>query len=602
MNTEQIPSKTGQGEIKELSFEAWSLSADVLRSLEEMGYTKPTAVQQAVYRPAVDRKDIIVQSRTGTGKTAAFGIPIVEKIVRREPGLQVIVLAPTRELALQTARELQKLGKHLDIRTTSVYGGAPMGRQIDDLAAGAQIVSGTPGRVLDHLIRKTMVPSELRLLVLDEMDEMLSMGFAKEINAILERLPARRQTMCFSATVEDQVRQIAERHMKDPEFISLSSDAISPEEVTHYVYMVSGTDRTGDLIKILEVEDPENALIFCNQKAETERVAYQLQQAGFDADWLNGDLPQSERERVMGLTRQGKLRYLVATDVAARGIDISHLTHIINYTFPESATIYVHRTGRTGRAGKAGTAISLVSPHDLGELYYLRLEHKIFPVERSLPTKGEVKTRQEADRIELLNQAFAREPVGADLSLTRRLLTHPAVERIVSGLLQGFYGAQVGDTDEVAAAARRSRRPTPVATPGPGENERSNRERRRREHRPADGEQRKRRRERTAKMPEEAAGPDEAADERDEENRSAAELGGTLFLNLGRRDGLRIGEVSRMLRERCSLKRNEIGKIRIRDRYTLIDVPADRMDDIIAGLEGAELRDKPLAPERAKVS
>ncbi len=601
MNTEQIPLEAGRDEPEELTFEAWSLSDDVRRALEEMGYTKPTAVQQAVYQTAVDRKDIIVQSRTGTGKTAAFGIPIVEKIVRREPGLQVIVLAPTRELALQTARELQRLGKHLDIRTTSVYGGAPMGRQIDDLAAGAQIVSGTPGRVLDHLKRKTMDPSGLRLLVLDEMDEMLSMGFAKELNAILEQLPERRQTMCFSATVDDQMRQIAERHMKDPEFVSLSSDAISPEEVTHYVYMVSGTNRTGDLIKILEVEDPDNALIFCNQKAETERVAYELQQAGFNADWLNGDLPQSERERVMGLTRQGKLRYLVATDVAARGIDISHLTHIINYTFPESATSYVHRTGRTGRAGKAGTAVSLVSPHDLGELYYVRLEHKIFPIERSLPSSGEIKTRQEADRIELLSQAFDKEPTGTDLSLTRRLLTHPEAERIVNGLLQGFFGAQGGDADELAAAARRSRKPAPAPASGRSENEMPEGKRRRQEHRPAEAGQPRRRRERGPKTVEEA-GFDETTDERDEGNGNAENLGGTLFLNLGRKDGLRVGEVSRVLRERCSLKRNEIGKIRIRDRYTFVDVPGERLDDIITALEGTELRDKQLAPERAKVS
>jgi ATP-dependent RNA helicase DeaD len=600
MSTEQIRSEVEKTDIEESSFDSWPLSDEVRRALEEMGYTKPTPVQQAVFGAAVDRKDIIVQARTGTGKTAAFGIPIVEKIVRRAPGLQVIVLAPTRELALQTARELQRLGTHLDIRTASVYGGAPMGRQIDDLAAGAQIVSGTPGRVLDHLNRKTMDPTNLRLLVLDEMDEMLSMGFAKELNAILEQLPARRQTMCFSATVEEQVRQIAEKHMNDPEFISLSSDAISPEEVTHYMYMVSGTDRTGDLIKILEVEDPENALIFCNQKAETERVAHDLQQAGFNADWLNGDLPQSERERVMGLTREGKLRYLVATDVAARGIDISHLTHIINFTFPESTVVYVHRTGRTGRAGKAGTAISLVSPHELGELYYLRLEYKIFPVERSLPTKGEIKTRQEADRIELLGQAFTKEPNGTELSLTRRLLTHPGAERIVNGLLQGFFGAKSPEADEEAAAARRSRRPTPVVNPAGSEGDRKEGRRRRSERRP-ETDQPRRRRERAAKTLEEADFG-ESNNERVEEGETVTNLGGTLFLNLGKKDGLRVGEVSRLLRERCSLKRSEIGKIRIRDRYTFIDVPAERLDGIITALEGTQLREKQLSPERAKVS
>src|SRR5688500_560203 len=248
--------------------------------------------------------------------------------------------------------------------------------------------------------------------------------------------------MLFSATVDGEVQRIALRHMKTPEFITLSGDAVGAKGIAHFVYFVSGKGRTRDLIRVLEVEDPESAIIFCNMKSETEQVAQELQQAGFNADWLNGDLPQNEREKVMARTRSGGLRYLVATDVAARGIDISHLTHVVNYTFPESTEQYIHRTGRTGRAGKTGTAVSLISPQDLGGLYYLRLMYKIFPVERSIPTVGELKTRAEADRIALLAEAHLGATSLEDQSLARRLHSHPEAKRMVVGLLRGFFGTK----------------------------------------------------------------------------------------------------------------------------------------------------------------
>ena len=451
------------------TFDSLGLSPEVLRALTEVGYEHPTPVQHATYAPAVEGEDIIVQARTGTGKTAAFGIPLVDRIVSQDHGAQALVLAPTRELALQSARELSRLGQYRGVQTVAIYGGAPMGAQIRDLERGAQIVSGTPGRVLDHLRRGTLDADGLRILVLDEMDEMLSMGFAKELGAILELIPdeSQRQTMCFSATVDGAVRRHAMRYMRNPRLVSLSSDAVGAEQISHAVYMVSGTNRSGDLVQVLNVEDPETAIIFCNMRAETERVAADLKKAGFNADWLNGDLPQRERERIMARTREGKLRYLVATDVAARGIDVSHLTHVINYSFPESGATYVHRTGRTGRAGRTGAAISLVSPQELGRLYYLRLEYKITPIERSLPSAGENRTRQELDRLKLLEQSIERLPSGDELALARRLLTHPDAEAILGGLLRAFFGADETpeEVDARAAQARRDRRAAAVAPP-----------------------------------------------------------------------------------------------------------------------------------------
>jgi ATP-dependent RNA helicase DeaD len=643
MNDESTAIKPDAPESNPPTFEALGLSEAVSRALGEIGYAKPTSVQLATYPVVLERRDVIVQARTGTGKTAAFAIPIIDKIVRDEPYVQALILAPTRELSLQNARELQRIAKYKGTRISAIYGGVPMGKQLDELRQGTQVVSGTPGRILDHLRRESLDLSRIRVLVLDEMDEMLSMGFAKELNAILDLVPEKRQTLCFSATIDDSVQRLAERYMQNPEFLSLSSDAVGPEEVTHLVYRVSGRDRVRDLIQILEIEDPESAIVFCNQKTETERVAAELQQAGFDADWLNGDLSQQERERIMARTREGKLRFLIATDVAARGIDISHLTHIINYTFPEAAVAYVHRTGRTGRAGRTGIAISLVSPKELGGLYYLRLEYKIFPVERSLPTSGEIKTRKEADRIELLNQAFSEQPSAAELSLAKRLLTFPGAERILAGLMRGFFGSRGGvDVDEEAAAARRSRPAPPMPAPE-SESARGLRRTRRirggaapkratqpMEERPqlwqesaaldaatevvqaAEETEKLAEKTETARETQEAAirrrersgRPVEPIDETGEaelENEEPSEeLNGTLYLDQGKRDGLRIGEIAKLLREQCGLSRRQIGRIRVRDRYTLIAVPQNRLDEIVSKLKGIELHERKLAPERAK--
>ncbi len=432
-----------------------------------MGYTHPTPVQLAVFEPAAEGKSLVVQARTGTGKTAAFGLPIVDRIVRpATKAPQVLVLCPTRELALQVGREIEQLGQFRSIHVAAIYGGSSMTKQIEAIAAGAQVLTGTPGRVLDHLRQRTLDPSTIRLLVLDEADEMLSMGFARELNAILELLPKNRQGLFFSATLPPDIARLARTHLRDPEVITLSSDQVGALEIEHYVYVTRDGDKIGQLVRILEVEDPESAIIFCNTRDETQRVAEVLKTRGFDADWLNGDLPQNDRERVMSATREGKLRFLVATDVAARGIDISHLTHVINHDFPETAEQYVHRTGRTGRAGRTGTAIALVGPKDIGNLYILRLTFKIRPIEKQLPSAGELKTRSELDLVQLFVEAFAgRASHPDDISLARRLLTHRDGEAIVAGLLRDHLGARGGDAAAEASEARRARNPSPKPLP-----------------------------------------------------------------------------------------------------------------------------------------
>jgi len=559
----------------EPTFDVLPLAADVRRAIDSMGYSHPTPVQRAVYESASEGRSLVVQARTGTGKTTAFGLPIVDRIVRTSTkAVQALILCPTRELALQVSREIEQIARFRGTQVVAIYGGASMTRQIEGLQAGAQIVVGTPGRVLDHLRQRTLDPSGVRVLVLDEADEMLSMGFAKELNAILETLPKNRQGLFFSATIPADIERLAHNHLKNPELITLSSDQVGALEVAHYVYVMRGPDKIGQLVQIIEVEDPESAIVFCNTRDETQRVAESLKARGFDADWLNGDLPQSDRERVMSATREGRLRFLVATDVAARGIDISHLTHVINYDFPETAEQYVHRTGRTGRAGRTGTAIAIVGPKDIGNLYLLRLTYKIRPIERQLPSAGELKTRGEMDLVQLFVDAFASRPVHPDdTSLARRLLTHDDVERIVAGLLRDHLGALGRDAATEAAEARRARNPPPVMrvaaeTPiaaGPGRDDVTIP---------------------SSRAAQPIASPGSSSQPPIERERDETPTGFLqLFVNIGKREGVRTSDFQKLLAD-SGVADKDIGSIRIRDRMTFVPVRKEMFDRAVAALTG----------------
>lgn len=615
------------------TFDSLPLSEAVKRSLDELGYTHPTPVQRAVFEPAVKGKDLVVQARTGTGKTAAFGLPLVDSIIKQDlKQMQALVLCPTRELALQITREVEKIAKHSSVSIVAVYGGAPMARQVQEIRDGAQIVVGTPGRVLDHLGRGTLDPARLRTFVLDESDEMLSMGFLPQITEIWSLLPKTQQTLLFSATLPPAVQRIAETRLKQPEFITLSGDHIGALEIEHYVYLSHG-DKLSNLLQVLEIENPESAIIFCNTRDETKKVAGALKQEGFSADWLNADLAQNEREKVMARTRDGKLRYLVATDVAARGIDISHLTHVINHDFPESAEAYVHRTGRTGRAGRTGVALSLIAPGDIGHLYMLRLTYKIFPIERALPTAREVKSREETDVVQMFVQAFTtRRPHPDDLALARRLLSHDAGEVVVAGLLRDHLGARP-DAVEEAKAMRRSeahsngaspradqrdtrerRAPKPPQDKPPREprnvridalsdNDAEPREegsgKRRRERRPASSPRH------AEPPPKTSAGNAQAAEPTapKHESRSSAggdpESAGEIFVNVGRKDGAKPSDFEGILEDQ-GFELDEIDYVRVRQRHTFVGVPEELTRRALNALDGAEIAGRKAMAERAR--
>ncbi len=421
------------------TFEEMGLSDELLRALADMDYIEPMTVQSAVFEAGRDGRDLMVQSRTGTGKTAAFGIPVIARIDGDLKAAQALMLAPTRELALQVARELEKLVQHMPgVHVVPVYGGAAIKPQIDALAAGSQIVVGTPGRVLDHLRRRTFKTDHISMLVLDECDEMLSMGFQEEIENIIAKLPPKekRQSYLFSATIPPEIQRIGRRHMTDPLELSLSTDGVSVDEIDHFFYVVRGVARTRDLHKILLAEKPHSAIIFCNTREDTNLVTRFLVRQGLDALAISSDLTQRERERVMKRTRDKNLHFLVATDVAARGIDISDLSHVINYTFPESPQVYVHRTGRTGRAGKRGIAISMIGPRDIGAFYYLKLTYKIRPHERELPSNEEYRKIMEGQRCEEIAKMVPEKASETYRSLARTLWESEEGERVVGVLLE----------------------------------------------------------------------------------------------------------------------------------------------------------------------
>ena len=632
------------------TFDVLPLSSELRRAVDDLGYTHPTPVQRAVFELASRGKDLVVQARTGTGKTAAFGMPIVDSLVRRgTPAVQVLALCPTRELALQVTRELEALAKYRGVAVVPVYGGAPMPRQVEQIRGGAQVVVGTPGRVLDHLRRGTFSAASIRALVLDESDEMLSMGFLPQINEILSYLPDARQTLLFSATLPPDIQRMAADRLKSPEFLTLSGDHIGALEIDHFVYLSFG-DKISELLQIIEIEDPESAIVFCNTKDETKRVAAALEQQGFAADWLNADLGQSDREKVMAATRQGALRFLVATDVAARGIDISHLTHVINFDFPESAEQYVHRTGRTGRAGKIGMAIALVTPSDVGHLYLLRLTYKLRPIEKTLPSARELKTRAEADLVNLFVSAFGDKATHPeDLALARRLLTHESAEQIVAGLLRDHLGARP-DAAEEATAARRARAPKRQAAPAveeprpqrPPVREREPERAREREpapvrerepeqggDRPVErapvrelkrtrdrdrGEPRGRepfrysieridRAERVERVePDADTNPGKATDTSDdaaERDAPRAEGLSEIFVNVGRRDGATPADFHAVL-EAGGLSRDSTDYVNVRHRHAFVGTRKELLERVLQTLNGATIAGRTVAAEIAR--
>ncbi|MBK8013848.1 MAG: DEAD/DEAH box helicase [Deltaproteobacteria bacterium] len=442
--TTETPSPETRSTPERVRFDDMPLSPEARLGLKALGYELATPVQAATFEPAMAGEDLMVQSKTGTGKTTGFGLPMIERISTTD-GLvdpQGIILCPTRELAIQVAEELAELGDPKGVRVLPLYGGAPLGPQLKALTAGCDIVVGTPGRVLDHVRRRTLRLVHSRIAVLDEADEMLSMGFWEEVTAILDQLPRERQTLLFSATLPDEIRRTAQNYMRKARSIDISRDELTVENIENVVYETDERlPRPRNLLYVLEVERPDNAIIFCNTRDDVSVVAAFLRRQGLHALAISGDFAQKDRERIMRRMKARELQYLVATDVAARGIDISDLSHVINYALPDFTEVYVHRVGRTGRAGKKGVAVSLVSGRD--EMTYTELE-RLFGIhfeKRSLPPHDEI-MRLQAARVHADLLKTARDVELAMLvPLAEQLLKQEGAAEVFAYFLKGHFAA-----------------------------------------------------------------------------------------------------------------------------------------------------------------
>jgi ATP-dependent RNA helicase DeaD len=527
-------------------FAGLGLRAELLGALSNLGYEEPTPIQREAIPPLVAGHDLVGQAATGTGKTAAFALPVLQGLTSGGPadaGPQALVLVPTRELAEQVSQAVHRYGRDLGVRVLPVYGGQPIGRQLQALRRGVDVVVGTPGRVLDHIERETLRLGEVRTVVLDEADEMLDMGFAEDIEAILAETPAERQTVLFSATMPPRIDSIARRHLRDPVRITMGRKAVSADDmplVRQSAYLVARAHRTAALGRILDVEAPAAAIVFCRTREEVDQVTEALNGRGYRAEALHGGMSQDQRDRVMGRLRGGSTELLVATDVAARGLDVEQLTHVINYNVPAAPEAYVHRIGRVGRAGREGCAITLAEPREQRMLKAIeRLTGQRIALEK-LPTVTDLRAR----RLELTRAALQSSLETDDLERYRVVLDSLTgefeVEDIALAAVRLLHEAAGGDADEKEI-------PSPVAPSA----------------------------ERAA-APRKPRGP---------------EAGVTrLFFGIGRQAGLRPQDLVGAIAGESGLSAREIGAIQITDRFSLVEVPEPAADMIIMAMRRSTIR------------
>ncbi|AZS16388.1 DEAD/DEAH box helicase [Paenibacillus lutimineralis] len=403
------------------TFSEFGLEPKVLQAITELGFEEATPIQAKSIPIAMTGRDMIGQAQTGTGKTAAFGLPLINKISKDEEHIVALIMTPTRELAIQVAEEIGKLARFKGTRSLAIYGGQDIVRQIRALKKKPQIIIGTPGRLLDHINRKTIKLDDVQTVVLDEADEMLDMGFMEDIQSILKLVPEERQTMLFSATMPSNIQKLAQQFLKNPEHVSVIPKQVSAPLIDQAYIEVNERQKFDALSRLLDMESPELAIVFGRTKRRVDELSEALQKRGYSADGLHGDLSQNQRDNVMRKFRDGSIDVLVATDVAARGLDVSGVTHVVNFDLPQDPESYVHRIGRTGRAGKEGTAWSFVTPREIDHLHFIEriTRHKI--TRKPLPTLAEAiegKQRIAAERIlEIVEEGELREYKGIAIQL-----------------------------------------------------------------------------------------------------------------------------------------------------------------------------------------
>lgn len=527
------------------AFTALNLHPQLVQAVTEQGYTVPTPIQASVIPVMLEGRDVIGQAQTGTGKTAAFALPILQRLMppQRHRHVQALTLAPTRELALQVTKAMGDYGQYRDVRVLAVYGGQGYEHQLQQLRTGVDIVVGTPGRVLDLINRNALDLSGVGAVVLDEADEMLSMGFIEDIEAILAATPAERQTTLFSATLPSAIRHLAARYLQEPQAVTIRQTRCTSASTEQRYYLVNQADKFAALTRVFEVDEITSVLVFARTRMGTAELADALTLHGFPAEALNGDLNQSAREHVLNRFRRHRIKILVATDVAARGLDIDGISHVVNYDLPQDAEAYVHRIGRTGRAGKTGVAISLITPKQRWSLGRIEayIKQKITPA--TLPTEADIHARR------------------AEMLLERvRVWLRRGRYQVERGMVEVLMGEGYDAVDIAAAAlklARTEERKRPVASVSELEYERPKAHKRDRPRR----------------------------DERSPRQRShASHEKGMVRLTLsgGKMQGIRANDIVASIAEQAKIPGRSIGAIRIQNQHTLMDVPEELVAQVLA--------------------
>ncbi len=514
------------------TFAGLSLRPELLEAITALGYEEPTPIQREAIPALLTGRDLLGQAATGTGKTAAFALPILERMPFGGEAPWALVLVPTRELAVQVSEAMHRYGRRLGARVVPIYGGQPIVRQLKALARGVDIVVATPGRALDHISRGRLKLDALAVVVLDEADEMLDMGFAEDIEAILEATPSERQTVLFSATMPPRIEQMVRRHLRDPARIQIEREHLDAPLVRQSAYVVARAHKPAALGRILDVESPTAALVFCRTRAEVDQLAETLNGRGYRAEPLHGGMSQEQRDRAMGRLRAEIADLVVATDVAARGLDIGQLSHVVNYDVPSDPDAYVHRIGRVGRAGREGVAITLAEPREHRMLKTIeRATGQRIAIER-VPTVADLRVR----RLDLTRAALQESLLEGELDRFRAVLEplsgeHDVMEIALAAIKLAHEAANIAESDEeeIPEIAARPDRPRPA---------------------------------RVAK----------------------------LFVGSGRSHKMRPTDLVGAITGETHLSGREIGAIEIADRFSLVEVPEAAIDDVIAALRRGTIK------------
>ena len=532
-------------------FTSLNLRDEVMQAVAELGYTTPTPIQAGMIPLMLTGVDVIGQAQTGTGKTAAFALPILNNYTQQRLP-QALVLAPTRELALQVAAAMNDYGKHLKVRVLAVYGGQPYGPQINQLKRGVDIIVGTPGRIIDLMARKVLDLSAVKTVVLDEADEMLNMGFIEPVEEILSTTPVERQTALFSATLPPRIRTLSKRFMQDPQSVTIKRDNTNALAIEQRYYLVHDSDKTNALTRLFEIEPITSALIFARTRAETATLANELVVRGIPAEAIHGDLDQNARERVLGRFRANQIKVLVATDVAARGLDIDDISHVFNYHLPDDAEVYVHRIGRTGRAGKTGVAITLLAPKEKRRLRDVEGLTKQVVAKMELPTTTDIHKHRENQVIETMKIWLGRGRYKRELEMVQELIEAghdplniaAAAMKIARGDEKQRPIAEISEVKDIRREKNDSRR---------GKRETFGRKDR----------------------------PVRNADNKRRGGSSHEEGMVRLKISKGKANGIRPNDVVGTIAHHANIPGFSIGKIRIEDKITFVDIPEDLLDQVM---------------------